>query len=199
MDHITLQFSTTASRPLFWTGWKNRWSFVIRRFCHSNFSHVEFVLEDGNLLGASDQGPLSPCIEGSPLGVAIRPPNYQLFGMRRQMVLKTDKADAIIAFAKMQLGKPFDKSALYRFLLPTTPGTRDWRDPTSWYCAEYVIRAIESSGYFVPILGKVQIPLPMDHISPADLLEILLMDPNWVNRDTFWQPILGLTLDPYER
>lgn len=197
-DQVVIQFSTAASTPFFWTGWKNRASYVIRCLCHSNFSHAEFLLDDGNLLGASDQGPLSPCSAGSPLGVAIRPPNYQLFGIRRQMVIRTDKTDAIIAFAKDQLGKPFDRTALHNFLSPALPGARDWRDPSSWFCSELVLCAMEQSGYFVPILGKSQLPVPKNRVSPNDLLEILLLDPNWTNRDAFWNPIEGLKLDPGE-
>jgi hypothetical protein len=196
--HIVLQFSTSAHVPFFWTGWKNRASYFIRCLCHSNFSHVEFMLDDGNLLGASDQGPLSPCLSGSSRGVAIRPPNYQLFGLRRQMIIATDKADAVIAFVETQLGKPFDNTALHNFLSSAPPGDRNWRDPTSWFCSELVLAAMEEAGYFVPVLGKSQLPVPKNRVSPNDLLEILLLDPNWLNRDTFWNPIEGLKLDPGE-
>jgi hypothetical protein len=198
VDRIVLQFSTSASSPFFWTGWKNRWSYVIRCLCHSNFSHVDFVLENGNVLGASDQGPLSPCVHGSPLGVAIRPPDYQLFGIRRQLVLRTDKAALILDFAYSQLGKPFDNSALHNFLSPELPGTRDWRSPEKWFCSELALCAIEASGYFAPVLGKAQLPVPKNRVSPNDLLEILLLDSNWENRDTFWDRIPGLKLDPGE-
>ncbi len=197
-DAVVLQFSTSASVPFFWTGWKNRASYFIRCLCHSNFSHVEFVLDDGSLLGASDQGPLSPCLKGSPLGVAIRPANYQAFGMRRQMILKTDKADAILAFAFGQLGKPFDRTALHNFLSPALPGARDFRAPDTWFCSELILCSLESGGYFLPILGKSQLPVPKNRVSPNDLLEILLLDPNWVNRDSFWEPVPNLKLDPGE-
>jgi hypothetical protein len=67
---------------------------------HSPFSHVDFVLSDGNLLGASDQGPHSPVITGNPCGVAIRPSDYQVFGPGKcTAVIQTDKADLIIGKA----------------------------------------------------------------------------------------------------
>jgi hypothetical protein len=69
---IHLLFSTS-------TAWQ---SAVIRRICHSPFSHLDVVLPDGNLLGSSDS-PKAPHIEGNPRGVAVRPPEYQEFGIRR--------------------------------------------------------------------------------------------------------------------
>jgi hypothetical protein len=200
--HVVIQFSTTASKPFFWTGWKNRASFAIRWMGHSPFSHQDIVLEDGNMLGASDQGPKSPCIEGNPCGVAIRPPDYQQFGLRRRMIIKTPLADLIIARVKTQLGKPFDKGGLHNFLSSAKPGpdTRNWRDLNSWWCSEIDLWAFEWEGYWVPVLdgrdGKL--PWPKTRVSPTDFLMIFLLDPNWTNRDTFWDPVPGLTLDPGE-
>jgi hypothetical protein len=200
-DQVVIQFSTSASEPFFWTGWKNRASFFIRMMGHSPFSHEEFELQEGNykgcLLGASDQGPNSPCIEGNPCGVAIRPPDYQLFGMRRRMVIQTPLADKIIERAKSQLGKPFDKTGLHNFLSPWK-GNRDWRDPNQWWCSELGIWSFEKEGYWNSILGPKQLPWPKDRISPTDNLMIFLLDPNWINRDTFWDPIPNLKLDRYE-
>jgi hypothetical protein len=118
--------------------------------------------------------------------------------MRRQMILKTDKAGAILDFAMSQLGKPFDRTALHNFLSPALPGARDWRDPDQWFCSELVLCSLENGGYFKQILGKSQLPVPKNRVSPNDLLEILLLDPNWVNRDTFWDQVEGLKPDPGE-
>src|ERR1700692_3290193 len=116
MSTLTLRFSTTEDTLGNWT------SAVIRRLCHSPFSHIDIVQPDGNCLGASDQGPHSPFIHGNPEGVAIRPPNYQRFGIRRDMIIKTSKADAVIAAALTHLGKPFHSSSLWDFLADTPPG-----------------------------------------------------------------------------
>ena len=59
---------------------------LIAMACRSPFSHVDIVLPDGNLLGASDS-PDAPVLEGNPKGVAIRPPNYQPFAIRRQALI----------------------------------------------------------------------------------------------------------------
>jgi hypothetical protein len=200
-NRVVIQFSTSASRPFFWTGWKNRYSWIIRIMGHSPFSHMDIELEEGIqagcLLGASDQGPKSPCIEGNPCGVAVRPPNYQQFGMRRKMIINTPLADKIIARARGELGKPFDKSGLNNFLSPWK-GNRDWRDPNKWWCSEWGIWSFEKENYWLPIIGEKQLPWPKDRISPTDVLMIFLLDPNWVNRDTFWEPVQSLKLDPYE-
>ena len=166
---------------------------VIRRLCHSPFSHVDMMLEDGSLLGASDSAN-SPVIAGNPRGVAIRPPNYQQFGIRRRMILKTPKADAITAIWLSQLGKPFDHSALREFLSSSFPGERDWRNTGKWFCAEGLVWSEEQSGYWAPR------PLlwPKTRVSPTDMLLLHLFDPNWINSETFWQPVPGLQLDPGE-
>lgn len=115
-DTLSLQFSTS-------TEWQ---SAIIRTLCGSPFSHVDIILPDGNLLGASGS-PDAPVIEGNPGGVAIRPPDYQKFGLRCTATITTDKAGAIIAAAKSQLGKAFDNSALYSFLVdPLLPEDRTW-------------------------------------------------------------------------
>jgi hypothetical protein len=113
---LSLQFSTS-------TAWQ---SAVIRCLTHSPFSHVDIVLEDGNLLGASDSKD-APVIKGNPRGVAIRPPNYEQFGIKAVATVTTDKADAIVQAAMGQLGKAFDNSALWGFLVdPLLPDDRTW-------------------------------------------------------------------------
>ena len=188
-NRLIIQFSTTEDSLDNWA------SALIRRLTHSPFSHVDLVLPDGSLLGASDQGPTSPCIEGNQRGVAIRPPDYQRFGYRRQMILETDRAGAVIEAARTQLGKPFDNAALHDFLSDKFPDYRDWRDPAAWFCAEFLTWAEEQGGYWAnpPLLW------PKTRVSPTDHLLLHLTDSRWVNRDTFWNPIPGLKLGSHER
>lgn len=188
MEHLILQFSTSSDSVANWA------SAAIRRLCHSPFSHVDTVLPDGNLLGSSAQGPHSPVIKGNPQGVAIRPPNYQKFGIRRQMILRTDKVNAMHNWSMTQLGKDFDNTALWDFIGDDFPGTRDWREPTKWFCSEKKVVAFEEGGFFA-----YPLPWPKNRVTPTDLLLILLMDDRWINRDTFWQPIPGLELDKGEK
>ena len=148
---------------------------------HGPFSHVDILLPDGNLLGASDS-PKAPVIVGNPRGVAIRPPTYQPFGLKLTMVIATPRAKYIRALAMTQLGKPFDNGALNGFLSDAMPGARNWRDPTVWFCSELVMWAFELSGYWGGILSV----WPKNRISPGDMTMIFLFDTNWTNRDKFW-------------
>lgn len=189
-DRIILQYSTSTALV----------SGMIRRLCHSEFSHVDAVLPDGNLLGASDQGEHGPVIAGNPQGVAIRPPDYQLFGIRRRMVIATPYADAIIACAMAELGKPFDNSALHIFLddylVSPRKVVRDWRNLSHWFCSELWAHGFETGGYW----GLLKFTVDKDLIGPRDLHMVFEFDPNVVNRET-WRthPIEGLKLGTHEK
>jgi hypothetical protein len=192
-DKLVLRFSTSEDT------WQNWMSAAIRRLGHSQFSHVDFVLPDdhefaGGLLGASDMGAHSPFITGSPRGVAVRPVAYQRFGIRRDLVLQTDKADAVIAAAMSQLGKPFDSSGLWEFIGDKPPEERNWRDVAHWWCSELKAWAKEEGQFFRRRLFAAK-----SRVSPPDLMLLLDQDERWINRDTFWQPIPGLVLDPGEK
>lgn len=199
-DRVILQFSTAAPSSFipFTKGWPNRYSKAIRVLGHTYFSHVDFLLEDGNLLGASNN-PDAPIVAGNPRGVAIRPPDYQSFGIRRQMILLTPRADAILDFAKAQVGKPFDSGALSPKVFLADPfyraieGDRDWRDPDMWFCMELVICAFEAGGYWG---GKV--PIKKNRVTPGDGYMIFMMDPNFINKYVFFDPIPSLKMGIYE-
>jgi hypothetical protein len=98
------------------------------------------------------------------------------------MIIKTDKADAIIAFAMDQLGKPFDNTALRAFLSDARPESRDWHNPDSWFCSELITCALESGGFWSPVPAQ----WPKNRISPPDIFMMLLFDPRWINSATFW-------------
>lgn len=100
MSQLILEFSSTFA-------WQ---SHVIRIMTNSPFSHVNILLPGEGLLGASDPG-----------GVMVRPFDYEPMMIRQRAVIATPKADAIIARARSQVGKPFDDDALHAF----------WHQPTS--------------------------------------------------------------------
>jgi hypothetical protein len=201
-DRLILQFSTAAKDwnykhlPEFCKRWplsmmfnKNWGSGLIRRACHSPFSHVDMLMKDGTLVGASDS-PFAPYIHGNPRGVASRPMDYQKFAYRRQMILETERADDIRRLWVSQLGKGYDGASLWDMVSDQFPGQRDWRLNDTWFCAEGVLWAMEM-GYF---WGPPPLPWPKNRVSPTDLLMLLLTDKRWLNRDTFWLPVPGLTL-----
>jgi hypothetical protein len=173
MTQVVLQFSRCA--PL---TWRERWqqkawvdySLWICRLTHSPFSHVDMVLEDGNLLGASDN-PYAPVVAGNARGVAIRPPDYQRFAVRRNVTITTSnrRATRFYDYVMSQRGKPFDNSALKPgVFLSGDFSNRDWRTEDCWYCAELIGRAVEVA----PLLDWT-IPGIKNRITPADLILLL--------------------------
>ena len=219
MNQIVLQFSTSAPtsfKP--WSkGWTNRYSKAIRILGHTYFSHVDFVIpvnlitawlgmmEPNSLragyalLGASDNAN-GPVLSGNPRGVAIRPADYQSFGIRRRMVLQTDRADAILEWARTQIGKPFDGGALAPKVFLSDPfygevESRNWRDPDKWFCAEYAVCAFEDGGYWGP--GR-KVSIKKNRVTPADLSMIFIMDPNLQNWATWLDPVPSIAMGPYE-
>jgi hypothetical protein len=204
-DRLILQFSTAAPDwrrltpgvlkhfPFNLLLDKNMGSGIIRRANHSPFSHVDFVMKDGTLLGASDS-PKAPHIHGNPRGVASRPFDYQRFAYRRQMVIATPRADDIRRLAVTQLGKRFDNSGLRDFASDSFPGKRDWRLDECWFCAELCMWSMETCYLW----GTPPMPWPKNRVSPTDIIMIMLSDERWINRDEFWLPIPGLVLGPGE-
>jgi hypothetical protein len=184
MANIELEFSTSLD----WT------SGIIRRLCHSPFSHVDYIVPEG-LLGASDS-PNIPIITGNPHGVAIRPTNYHLFGIRRRAIItcSTDVAAKFDATMRSQLGKPFDDKAVHAFLSdPDDEITqaRDWRTVDQWFCSELKTWGLETAG-----LWPFNLIVAKNHVDPADLL--LLLNP-FIDTLTFWEQIPGLVLGPTEK
>lgn len=182
MTEIVLQFSSS-------TAWV---SGLIRVMCHSAFSHIDLIMPDGNLLGASDQGPKSPFIEGNPQGVAIRPPNYQQFNIRRiaRLNVSLEEAEKIYDLARGQLGKGFDSDGLKEFL-SDDPFDRDWRMDDHWFCAELLAWILEQSNFFpYPLI------VPKNRITPSDLLQLIW--PYMMNRPSFWLPPEGIEFGPHE-
>lgn len=51
-----------------------------------------------------------------------------------------------IAFALAQMGKGYDSSALWGFLLPG----RRWDDAESWFCSELAAAALRAAGFVIP-------------------------------------------------
>lgn len=179
---IKLQFSRSTenvSRLIAWA-------------CRSPFSHVDYVMADGNLLGASDS-PHAPYIEGNPSGVAIRPSDYQPFAIRRvASIYVPSRVEARFAeLMRSQLGEPFDSAAMHSVFKPDNSGNRDWRDAGAWFCSELKAWGLEESGAFdvPPLVSK-------DRVTPADLL--LMVSHLVSNAETFWQPIHDLILGANE-
>lgn len=167
-------------------------SLLIAKACRSPFSHVDAVLEDGNLLGASDS-PKAPFIEGNPSGVAIRPPDYQPFAIRRMAHIYVPARVEVRFYEilRSQLGEPFDNSAMHAVFSSPTEADRNWKDESQWFCAELKAWGLEEAGAFdvLPLISK-------KWVTPPDLL--LMTSHIIANAETFFYPIPGLVLGPHE-
>lgn len=159
---IKIQFSTSTA---FSSG-------IIRRLTHSPWSHVDFVLDDGSLLGVS--GKDDSIVD--PGGVCIRPHEawpYLYPPKVAEVHCTSEVASKVLALGVMQIGKPFDNSALWGFLEdqgedPGKPQSRNWRDPSQWFCSELIIHCLEEGGVF-----HYPLVVAKNRISPADVLLII--------------------------
>lgn len=132
----TLQFS--ANRTL--------GSRLIRAATWSDFSHVEFVLPSGRLLGAAADG-----------GVLIRDPRTDYSRVERYRV--DTQAEPIVEAAREQLCKPYDWAGVIGWGL-----RRDWQEDDAWFCSELVAWAFHAAGH--PLLRAER----LHRITPRDLL-----------------------------
>src|SRR5207248_4127240 len=122
----------------------------------------------------------SPVLAGNPRGVAIRPPHYQKFGIRRQARIRCIDPDAVIARAMLELGKPFDHTALkMSVFLSDRFDDRDWRDERWWFCAELWSRMGELNRLLPHAILAIK-----NRITPPD--HLLLHQCLMLNHDTFW-------------
>jgi hypothetical protein len=148
---IALQYSTSTAFA----------SMIIRRLCHSEFSHVDIVIPGEGLLGVS--GPDNEI--GDPGGVMIRSFHPWVYlHPPKTVVLETDKEAEIIAIGRGQIGKPFDNTALWDFF-SDKPGDRDWTDEKSWFCSEYIVWCFVKAGFFPYPLVSAK-----NRITPGDSL-----------------------------
>lgn len=119
---IRLRFSTQpgiASRLIRWGTW-------------SPFSHVDFVMPDGRVLGATASA-----------GVAIRdaePAQHEAI-----FNVPGVPGDVVFSIAAGQLGRPYDWAGVLGFAL-----RRRWHDHHAWFCSELVAWAFWEAG--VPLL-----------------------------------------------
>lgn len=162
---ITLQF----------VGARGLASSIIERFGAGSFSHVDAELPDGTLLGAR-----SDSIGGRPPGVQIRPADYGLAGWRIKVkchILASDIQEAdFYDFLKAQEGKPYDKLAIFAFVIG-----RDWRDDSAWFCDELDAAGLERAKV-IPDLY-----LPASKMSPTSLALAL----SATGKATFTKNLIG--------
>jgi hypothetical protein len=136
MGAITLQF-VTSSDPESW---------AIRTFERGWMSHVDTVMDDGQLLGARSDG-----------RVQIRSPNYETFSRVERVVIAVPDYHqvAYYAFVQAQIGKPYDTAAIVAFALD-----RNWRTPDAWFCDELVAAGLVQAGAvrkLAPLVNRLDV------------------------------------------
>ena len=152
VDDVTIQFVTEAGLA----------AFLIRWFTHSDYSHVDFVLADGRLLGAR-----------SDRGVQIRPADYATFThkLRVTIPIGTEKAQNVYAYALEQIGKPYDMKAIFGFMF-----NQHWEDDDAWFCSNLVAAAFKKGSF--PLLNPLA---SVKRITPGDILLSPYIEATWRN------------------
>lgn len=103
--------------------------YAIKLFTWSEWTHVDFLLDDGRYLGAI---PLKGVI------IHTLPADRERF---LEIDVTKRQHDKILEFAMAQLGKPYDYSAIFGFLL-----RRNWQEDDSWFCSELVATSFIAAG-----------------------------------------------------
>jgi uncharacterized protein YycO len=134
------------------TGWQ---AGLVRWGTWSPFSHVSFRLDDGRLLDATPN-----------CGVSIRRVSDDEKTEYWRPTVPLGASEAAVAWAKTQIGKPYDWSGITGFTLRRgVPTKRDWHDQKAWFCSEIVCCAYDVVG--APLL---QDSGAFNRITPRDLL-----------------------------
>lgn len=128
---------------------------LIAWLSQGHVSHVDCVLPNGNLLGSR-----SDRVGGKPVGVQIRPPDYEKFILKEVLTVpaKPKQERDFYTFLDAQLGKPYDHAAIWGFVTG-----RNWRDDDSWICSELQAAGLEAAGIVPPLY------LAANKISPGSL------------------------------
>jgi uncharacterized protein YycO len=130
---------------------------AIAWFSAGHFSHVDAVMPDGGLLGSrADRVTVGGVT--FPTGVQVRPPSYEPVkeAVELQLAVTVDQAAKFYAFLYSQIGRPYDKTAIWGFATG-----RDWREQDSWFCSELITAGFEEAGV-VPTLYT-----PRNKVTPA--------------------------------
>ncbi len=113
-------------------------------------SHVEIEMPDGRCLGSR-----------YPKGVDIYEPFADYARLERYGYAGSE---AVINFVDSQRGKPYDRSAIFGFVL-----NRDWQEDDSWYCSEVIERGNVLAGCPLVSAAYAHVLWPRDQLFSAGL------------------------------
>lgn len=125
-------------------------SVAIRTATWSPWSHVDVILPDGRMIGATLEH-----------GVAFATLGERLRKASRAAVVEFPAADpdAVYAALLSQLGKPYDWTAIAGMVIRN----RNWQEDDSWFCSELIAWAFSQAGQ--PIFRESLV----DRITPQHL------------------------------
>lgn len=113
----------------------------IRRFEGGDFNHTGFILPNGEIIETTAE-----------LGVHKRA-NIDCVVKRSIAVVQYNilipNEEAGLAFLNAQIGKKYDKLAIFGILLQ-----RDWEDDSQWYCSELLAAWYKAVGLAIPSCEK---------------------------------------------
>lgn len=121
-------------------------AWAIRTVTWSAYDHVALLLPDGSVLDVEPGAGVSEHL-------ATRKPDAVC-----AVDAPDDVLDAALAWARTQIGKPYDWTAVIGIGLH-----RDWRQTGSFFCSELIALGFESVG--IPLLHTTH----MNRITPADI------------------------------
>ena len=133
-------------------------SWLIERFGGSpgdEFSHVDYVMPDGSLLGARDD-----VIDGVPAGVRIRKQGYEKWRRREvlSLAVPADVAGAAMRFAVRQIGDPYDQDAIVGFAF-----NRVRHAENHWICSALATGIVQAVNYWTDLIVRPWQVAPNGH------------------------------------
>lgn len=131
-------------------------SWLIRLWCSSRVSHVEFMFSDGTMI--------YPAVE---IGQTILNKNKRYF---REYVFELDitakQQKDIRDWAESQIGVPYDYTALAPFNVLIPRKKKSWKDSNIWMCSEFCAYGLELAGIEL-------FPDNFKKIKPSDLFDAI--------------------------
>lgn len=121
-------------------------SWLIRMFTWSRFSHVVFVEDDETIIDST--------FTHSGVQRRLLSDIYREYSTIEVVEMPLPDEQAALAFARSQLGKPYDKTAILGFIF-----RRNWADEDAWFCNE-LIEAIAKAG------GRTRFREALSRITP---------------------------------
>lgn len=112
-------------------------SWVVRAWCLSKVSHVEFIFDDGTTI--------LPSIGLNRTVLTISRP--YTWNWDFAIDISKEEELKILDWCKSQIGVPYDLTALAPLNILIPRKKKNWYDPSHWMCSEFCAYALHFVGY----------------------------------------------------